>query len=208
MSMQEPTAGAHVVSEAPDDGLPRHWGVLLTVGLVTFGLGAALTVWPGETVAVVAVLVGLQLLLSGCVQLVLALVARHGLARWATAFAGAAAAVVGGLLLARPLQTLTFVGWALGLCVVGIGAGDLLAAFSSHAARHRGWHAARGVVAIAVGLWLVADPHRSLGLLVVLACVWLISYGFFTVVAALVLRSERRTGPDTSGSSTPLTRSG
>jgi uncharacterized membrane protein HdeD (DUF308 family) len=196
------------VTEAPKDDLSRHWGVLLTVGLVTFGLGAALTVWPGETVAVVAVLLGLQLLFSGCVQLVLALVSRRGLARWATALAGAAAGVVGALLLARPLQTLTFIGWAAGLCVVATGAVDLLAAFSSRAARHRGWQAVRGVVGVALGVWLVADPHRSLGLLVVIACVWLISYGFLTVVAALMLRSERRVGSDPGASSSSITRSG
>jgi uncharacterized membrane protein HdeD (DUF308 family) len=180
------------VTESPRERLARHWGVLLTMGIITFALGAALAVWPGETVAVVALLLAFQLLVTGSAQLFLALVSRRGPARWATGAAGLAAVVIGVLLLVDPLQTLTFIGWAAGLCVVAIGAGDLLAALVSREPRHRGWQAVRGLLGVAIGLFLVANPDRSLGLLVVVTCVWLISYGFVTIVAAVLLRSEHR----------------
>ena len=187
------------ITTSPHERLARHWGVLLAVGIVTLGLGTALAVWPGETVKVVALLLGIQLVLSGCAQLFLALAApaRPGPARWAGAVAGLAAVVIGALLLVSPLQTLTFVGWAAGLVVIAVGATDLLGALLSSTSLHRGWHAVRGTLGVAVGLFLVANPDRSLGLLVVLACVWLISYGFITIVAALLLRSERRHAHDT-----------
>jgi uncharacterized membrane protein HdeD (DUF308 family) len=182
------------VTESPDERLARHWGVLLAVGIVTFVLGAVLSLWPGETVVVLALLLALQLVITGCAQLFLAIGAptRQGAARWATALAGALAIVTGVLLFFSPLQTLTFIGWAVGLCILTVGAADLLSALLSGAHRHRAWHVIRGILGVAAGLFLVANPDKSLGLLVIIACVWLISYGFFTIVAALLLRAEQR----------------
>jgi uncharacterized membrane protein HdeD (DUF308 family) len=193
------------VTESPDERLARHWGVLLAVGIVTFTLGAVLSVWPRETVVVLAVLLALQLVISGCAQLFLAIGApsRQGAARWATALAGAVAVVVGVLLFFSPLQSLTFIGWAVGLCVLTVGAADLIGALLPGAARHRVWHVIRGILGVAAGLFLVANPDKSLGLLVVIACVWLISYGFFTIVAALLLRSEARRKHDAQAAEGP-----
>ena len=196
------------VRESAPDRLARHWAVLLTVGVITLALGVTLSFWPRETVAVAAVLLAFQLVLAGCAQLFVAIASPdlRGAARAATALAGAAGVVVGVLLLFSPLQTLTFIGWAAGLCVVAVGLADLLGAMSSSARRHRGWRAVRGVLGLAIGIFLVANPDRSLGLLVVIACVWLISYGAITIVAALLLRSEHRRAqesPKSAGQAPP-----
>jgi uncharacterized membrane protein HdeD (DUF308 family) len=182
------------VTESSDERLARHWGVLLAVGILTFVSGVVLSLWPGETVVVLALLLALQLVITGCAQLFLAIGAptREGAARWATALAGAVAVVIGVLLFFSPLQTLTFIGWAVGLCILTVGAADLLSALLSGTHRHRAWHVIRGILGLAAGLFLVANPDKSLGLLVIIACVWLISYGFFTIVAALLLRAEQR----------------
>jgi uncharacterized membrane protein HdeD (DUF308 family) len=177
--------------------MTRQWGVVLAGGAAAFLLGVALSVWPRETVAVVAVLVGIHLLISGGIQLVLALASRRPRpARLVAAFAGVAAVVVGLLLLFRPMQTLTFIGWAAGLCVSIMGAADLLDAVFSRSSRRRGWQAGRGVLELALGIFLVANPDLSLGLLVVIACLYLISYGFITMISAVLLRSEHRGEPD------------
>jgi len=192
------------VTPSPPEPMARHWGVVLAVGAATFLLGVALSVWPRETVAVVSFLLAIHLVMAGGSQLVLALVSssRPGPARLVAALAGAVAVVVGVLLLLHPLQTLTFVGWAAGLCVTTVGAADLVDALWSPASRHRGWLVVRGIVEVAVGLFLLVNPDLSLGLLVVIACVWLIAYGFITVIAALLVRSERSTQPPEAGDRT------
>jgi uncharacterized membrane protein HdeD (DUF308 family) len=177
---------------SPTERMAPQWGVVLTVGIVTFVLGVVLAAWPGETVKVVAFLMGVPLVITGGAQIFLALAVGAGPARWAFGLAGAFALVVGVLLLFNPLQTLTFIGWAAGLCVGAVGAADLLGALLSRTARHRGWQAVRGILGLAVGAFLLANPDRSLDLLVVIACVWLISYGSLTIMAALLLRSEHR----------------
>jgi uncharacterized membrane protein HdeD (DUF308 family) len=187
---------SRLLTASPAEQVERHWGPLLAVGVATFLLGVALSLWPGETVVVVAFLLAIHLVLSGGTELVLALVttSRQGAARVTAALAGAVALVVGVLLLLRPLQTFTFIGWAVGLCVVAVGAADLLEALLSRGSPHRRWQALRGILALLVGLFLLTNPDLSLGLLVVVACVWLISYGFLTIVSSLVLRSELRAG--------------
>ena len=62
----------------------------------------------------------------------------------------------------------------------------------------------RGVLAFAFGVLLVANPDVSLRLLALIACVWLICYGFLTVVAALLLRTEHERAHDTGVEGGPL----
>ena len=169
-----------------------QWGVVLTAGIVALLLGAALAAWPGETVRVLAFLLAVQLIVAGAAQVFLAFGTLQGAVRWAVVLAGLISLVIGALLLFDPLQTLTFVGWAVGLCVVAVGLGDLFGAFSHHARRHRVWQAIRGVLGVVIGVFLVVNPNWSLGAIVVLTCVWLISYGFLTIVAAFALRAEQR----------------
>ena len=51
----------------------RHWMWLLTWGLLTTLLGVVLLVWPGQTVLVVAAILGAYLLVSGFFEIVAAL---------------------------------------------------------------------------------------------------------------------------------------
>lgn len=168
-----------------------HWGVVLAGGIVAVLLGAALAAWPGETVKVLAFLLAVQLIFAGAAQMFLAVVSLRGATRWAVVLAGLLSLVIGGLLLFDPLQTLTFVGWAVGLCVAAVGLGDLFGAFSTHAARHRVWQVVRGLLGVVIGLFLVVNPDWSLAAMVVITYVWLIAYGFITIVAAFALRAEQ-----------------
>jgi uncharacterized membrane protein HdeD (DUF308 family) len=59
----------------------------------------------------------------------------------------------------------------------------------------RGWDIATGAVSVLAGGFLVVNPQLSLGVLVVVACLWLFGVGLFAVVAAFRLRSHRDAGP-------------
>src|SRR3954452_25265590 len=43
---------SYFVRESSDEGVARHWGVLLAVGIPPFASGGALSLWPGEKVVV------------------------------------------------------------------------------------------------------------------------------------------------------------
>jgi uncharacterized membrane protein HdeD (DUF308 family) len=53
--------------------LGRHWGWLLAYGILTLLAAIAVLAWPGETLLVVAVLFGVQLIVSGIFRFVTAL---------------------------------------------------------------------------------------------------------------------------------------
>ncbi|MGH3163047.1 MAG: HdeD family acid-resistance protein [Streptosporangiaceae bacterium] len=53
--------------------LGRKWGWVLAYGIITLAAGVAVLVWPGETLLVMAVLFGIQLIVSGIFRFVAAL---------------------------------------------------------------------------------------------------------------------------------------
>ena len=196
---------ATAASRSARDALARSWALVLGVGVVTFLLGVTLAVWPRETAKVLAILLGLQLVVSGIAQIGMALSSSGEKAgRWLLAISGAVALVVGALLLFSPRQTLTFVALTVGICVMVTGAADMLDALLSGRARRRWWHVLRGALTFVFGVLLVANPDVSLALLALIACVWLICYGFLTVVAALLLRTEHERAHDTGVAGGPL----
>lgn len=196
---------ATAASRSARDALARSWALVLGVGVVTFLLGVTLAVWPRETAKVLAIVLGLQLVVSGIAQIGMALSSSGEKAgRWLLAISGAVALVVGALLLFSPRQTLTFVALTVGICVMVTGAADMLDALLSGRARRRWWHVLRGALTFVFGVLLVANPDVSLALLALIACVWLICYGFLTVVAALLLRTEHEHAHDTGVVGGPL----
>ena len=196
---------ATAASRSARDALARSWALVLGVGVVTFLLGVTLAVWPRETAKVLAIVLGLQLVVSGIAQIGMALSSSGEKAgRWLLAISGAVALVVGALLLFSPRQTLTFVALTVGICVMVTGAADMLDALLSGRARRRWWHVLRGALTFVFGVLLVANPDVSLALLALIACVWLICYGFLTVVAALLLRTEHERAHDTGVEGGPL----
>jgi uncharacterized membrane protein HdeD (DUF308 family) len=166
--------------------------VVLVAGLAAFLLGVVLAVWPGETVKVLAYLLAFQLIVLGVAQVFVAFGGAEGAQRWAAVLSGVISFGVGVLFLFDPLQTLTFIGWIIGICVIAVGAADLLGALMTRTARHRLWQGVRGLLGVVAGLLLVANPNWSLGAVVVIAVVWLVGYGFLTIFAAFALRAEQK----------------
>ena len=174
--------------------LVDHWGLVLTYGLVTIGFGLVLALWPDETLKVLAVLIGIQFILTGAFRLVLAVASRSldGGARAVTGLFGALAIVLGLLCLRSPLQTVLVISMILGVWWLAAGLVDIVGALRSSESHRRGWDLGLGALSALAGAFLLVNPEVSLNVLVIVVCVWLFSYGFIAVVAALVLRSEQR----------------
>ena len=178
----------------PMAGMADHWGLLLTYGLLTVGFGIVLAAWPDETLKVVAVLIGIQFIITGVFRLVLAIASRSmdtG-SRALVGLFGALALVIGLLCLRDPVQTILVVGILLGIWWLAAGLIDVIGAFRDEGSERRGWDLAMGAITAVLGLFLLINPEVSLGVLVVVICVWLFCYGFLAIVAALVLRNAAR----------------
>jgi uncharacterized membrane protein HdeD (DUF308 family) len=213
--MTESSASTTTPSDAPT-GVPQslsrlvdHWGLVLTYGLVTIGLGLVLVLWPEQTLKVLAILIGIQLVITGIFRLVLAVASRQadGSTRAIAGLFGALALVLGLLCLRSPLQTVLVIGMLLGVWWLAAGVIDIVGAIRSSESHRRGWDLALGALSALAGGFLLVNPEVSLGVLVIVVAVWMFSYGFIAVVAAFVLRSqEKRTSPaPVSGAAQPAT---
>ena len=198
--MTENSASSTTAPDVPT-GVPQsmsrlvdHWGLVLTYGLVTIGLGLVLVFWPEQTLKVLAILIGIQLVVTGIFRLVLAVASRHvdGSTRAIAGLFGALALILGLLCLRSPLQTVLVIGMILGVWWLAAGVTDIVGAIRSRDSHRRGWDLALGVLSALAGGFLLVNPEVSLGVLVIVAAVWMFSYGFIAVVAALVLRGEEK----------------
>jgi uncharacterized membrane protein HdeD (DUF308 family) len=212
--MTESSASATSPSDVPR-GVPRsmtmlvdHWGLVLTYGLLTIGLGLVLVLWPDETLKVLAVLIGIQFIVTGVFRLILAVASKSldGGARTVTGLFGALALVLGLLCLRSPLQTVLVITMILGVWWLASGLIDIVGALRSRESHRRGWDIALGALSALAGGFLLVNPEVSLGVLVIVVSVWLFAYGFIAVVAAFVLRSEeKRTAEAPFGGAVPAT---
>lgn len=175
--------------------LAEHWGLVLAYGLVTFGLGVILLVWPDATIVVFAVLLAIQLIIGGIYRIVTALGTSRldGGMRALVGLSGGVALVVGLLVLREPLQSVLVLGMILGVWWLVVGVIDVITAIVNPSARGRGWDILVGVISVLAGGFLLVYTDLSLTALVVFVGIWLVLAGLIASVAAFRLRSERVT---------------
>ncbi|WP_395690393.1 HdeD family acid-resistance protein [Nocardioides sp.] len=173
--------------------LADHWGLVLTYGLITLGLGIALLVWPQASLTVFAVLLAIQLIVVGIVRIVRAVSTDQadGAVRALVGLLGGLALIVGLLILRDPLQSVVVLTMILGAFWVIAGVIDILSAFVGSDRPGRGWDVLTGVLSILFGGFLIVDTHISLKVLVVLVGIWLVVVGVVATIAAFRLRNAR-----------------
>ncbi|MEU6135146.1 HdeD family acid-resistance protein [Nocardioides sp. NPDC047086] len=193
--------GSGAQREAPNvgsgsvfEGLGDYWGLVLAYGLVTTVLGVILAVWPKQTLVVLAVIVAIQIIVSGVFRLIAAAAGRsmEGGLRAVVGFSGALAIVVGLLFLRDPVQTLLIITILLGVWWVIGGIVDIIGAILRPAEGRRTWDIIAGVITVLAGAVLLINPEVSLGALVLVSCIWLIAVGIIAIVMAFRLRAEAR----------------
>lgn len=188
----DPGSATYVVP-ASISRLAEHWGLVLTYGLVTLGLGVVMLVWPDETIAVFAVLIAIQLIIGGIFRLVTAVgMSKYdGGTRALVGLSGGVALVVGLLVLREPLQSVLVLGMILGVWWLVVGVIDVISAIVSPGPRGRGGAITVGVISMLAGGFLLVYTDLSLNVLVWFVGIWLVVAGGLATVAAFRLRSER-----------------
>jgi uncharacterized membrane protein HdeD (DUF308 family) len=177
----------------PDDmlgRLGRHWGWVLGYGVLTVVAGVAALAWPGETLLVVAVLFGIQLIFSGVFRLVAALSMDEmsGGSRVLYVLLGILSVIVGLWAIRHVLLTLLALVLFLGIYWIVSGTIDIFTALSHRGMPERGWTGVLGLLSILAGLIVLAVPGLSLIGLAVILGVWLLIFGLMEIRAAFRIR--------------------
>jgi uncharacterized membrane protein HdeD (DUF308 family) len=163
--------------------------VTLFGGITAIILGLVLLIWPGQTLAVFAALLGVALILIGIARLANAAVARDvaGRSRIWRILTGLLYIVAGIVVLANLHGTLRFLVVAVGLIWLIGGLVEIAGGFG----RPRGDKSATiviGVFNLCFGALLLFWPEVSLVFLIWIAALWLILIGLLQIVFVYVAK--------------------
>jgi uncharacterized membrane protein HdeD (DUF308 family) len=155
----------HAADEADVKQLTSGWWLVLLVGLFSLVAGVIIIFKPGDSLATLAVIAGIFLLIDGILELIgsfMRRTANRGLA----ALIGVITAIVGVLLIRHPIGGVTAIALLIGIWLIAVGVIRFATAFEEE---HRGWHALAGALELIAGIVIVAVPsigYTTLAILV------------------------------------------
>ena len=165
----------------------RSWWMVLAWGLVTLVAGVGTIVWPGRTIVVVAILIGLQFFVSGILRLVSAFAFEgEGHRAW-DVLVGLASVVVGILCLKDVFQTIAALTLIIGIMWVIQGISEFFAGVAG-ITMHRGLTILMGILGFVAGVVVLTYPITSVLTLAWVLGVWLTAYAVMLIAAAFAVR--------------------
>jgi uncharacterized membrane protein HdeD (DUF308 family) len=185
------------------EGLARSWGWVLFYGILTLILGIMVLAWPGATLATIAILFGIQLLVAGIFEIVA--VFRHGESggmRVMSALLGVIS-LIAGLWVLRNIEAALFaLTLLLGIYWVVSGIIRTVDAIADHSTPARGWAIFGGVLSVIAGAIVFVWTGISLAALVWVLGIWLVVWGIVIIVTSLSVRSSQKQVSDVGGVAT------
>lgn len=169
--------------------LKSIWWLLLVLGVASAGLGIALVFWPGRTLTVVLILVGVYMLLFGAIRFLVALFDSDTEYRWLQAFLGIVGFVFGLVVIRQPEGALALIVLLVGLFWLIAGLVDLFRGITDSDMPDRGLRIGLAILAIAAGAVLLLWPAATIAVLAIIAGIQLVVSGIFEVVAAFQLKN-------------------
>ncbi len=171
----------------------RLWKSVLSLGVLTVILGAAVLVWPGQSIVAAGILFVVYLLASGIAQVIAAFTVNSPAASRVVLFISGALSIGLGVFALRDYNDGAPV-WLLALWIgVGFvfqGVSETALAVSFKDLPERGWYIFLGVLTIIAGAVMLVWPISSIVVLSIIAGVWLVVIGTTEMVWALNVRSE------------------
>ena len=168
----------------------RHWGWLLFFGILMVIAGIFAVAWPGPTVIVLAILFGIQILVSGIFSFINAFAADEsgGMRVW-NVILGLLGIVIGLYAIRHIIVSVVALALLIGIYWVAYGIAQIYAAIAHRELPHRGWMGFTGALSVIAGIIVIAWPGPSLVTLALVLGIWLIIYGIMEITLAFRVRS-------------------
>jgi uncharacterized membrane protein HdeD (DUF308 family) len=181
--------------------LGKHWGVVLSFGVITAGLGIAIMAWPQATIGVLAVLLGISLLISGVFSVVASFTQpdHQTSTRVLTAISGALSIVLGFVAFRGITQATAVLALLVGVGWLVRGIFELVAGIGAKGVPGRGLVITGGALSLAAGVAVLLWPAITLTALAWISGLWLLLLGVLQVVAAFRLRAAARRAQAVAG---------
>ena len=167
----------------------KLWIFLIVLGVLTLAGGILALVYPDITIPVLAIILGINLVLFGILDLVDAFTGDDvdHTGKTLQVILGLVGLVAGIICLRKPTEVLTFFIIVVAVWLVIAGAVLILRAIFSEG--NRLGRALTGLVILVLGLAVISVPNIGLGTLVVLTSIGLIVRGIWAIWAGWTLKS-------------------
>lgn len=165
------------------------WWLLVVLGVLSLIVGVLLIFKPGNSLATLAVIVGIFILIDGIIEIA-ASFSRSTANRALAAVGGVISAIIGVVLIRHPVQTVAVIGLLIGIWLVVLGVLRLVAAFEERGGRTGNLIVA--AVELIAGVIIVSDPHIGYSALAILIGIALIVNGVATIALGSLLRGAHR----------------
>lgn len=170
-----------------DLALARSWPSVMLIGIITIVLGIIVVSWPSETLAVLAVLFGIQLVIFGVYRLIAAF-SSETLSPGLSGFIGVVSLFVGIVVLRHPFDAVTVLATLLGVVWIVGGSIDLISSIADERLRNRGLTAVMAAISIVAGIVVVSWPDPTVTVLAWIGGIYLVVFGIFVCLESLALR--------------------
>lgn len=168
--------------------LKKVWWVLLLLGVVSIGVGIALIAWPGQTLAVVTILFGSLMLVSGVVRFVQALFDPGSDHRWLLVFSAILSVVLGIVIVRNPGAVIWLIVLLTGILWIIGGMVDLFRGVADEDQPDRGVRVVFGALSAFFGVVILLWPAPTVLVFAFFAGAYSVFFGVLEIVAAFQLR--------------------
>lgn len=171
-----------------DLAIAGTWPIVMFIGLMTIGIGVILMAWPSETLKVLSVLLGIQLLLFGLFRLISAF-SSQTLAPGLTGFVGVISMIAGVIVIRNPFETVAVLAAVLGVVWIVGGSIELISSIADRSLPDRGWLAFSGILSVVAGIIVVSWPAPTVAVMAWVSGIYLAVMGVMFVIGAFRLKS-------------------
>lgn len=174
--------------ESPFGPMTRDWRFAFGVGLLTAILGVLVTIDPASSLVFVAILVGVEFIVSGVFRLFRSVDRWDGGASVLSAVVGVVLILVGLFLLRHIDLTLLLVSTLVGIFWIVTGIIEVTIGVAAPGGFGARWLILTGALAGVAGIVVLVYPVGTLLTLALLLGIWLIIRGIGQMIAAFALR--------------------
>lgn len=163
------------------------WPVALLMGMITAVIGVVVMVWPQQTLTVLSVLLGIQLVIFGLFRLISAFSSRIRVPVL-LGLVGLLGMGVGVVVLRHPFESISVLATLLGVVWIVGGSIDLIGAILDGSTRDRWFVGLTAAMTIVAGIIVVSWPAPTLTVIAWIAGIYLIAIGLMVCIGAFNLK--------------------
>lgn len=168
--------------------LKKVWWLLLVLGIASIGIGVALIAWPGQTLAVVTILFGSLMLVSGVIRFIQALFMPGTTQRGLLVLSAILSVILGIVIVRNPGEVIWLIVLLAGILWIVGGMVDLFRGVADKDLPDRGVRVVFGALSAILGVAILVWPAPTVLVFAFFAGAYSVFFGVLEIVAAFALR--------------------